>query len=72
MPDIDIDFCIKRRGEVIDYIAQIVIDVPQIITFGTMQSRAVIRTQSFQISLYQRLIVSQTNHNPDCTLFLML
>lgn len=45
MPDIDIDFCYERRGEVIDY----VIDkygadkVAQIITFGTMAARAVIR-----------------------------
>ena len=45
MPDIDIDFCIKRRGEVIDYIlAKYGQDcVSQIITFGTMQGRAVIR-----------------------------
>ena len=45
MPDIDIDFCYERRQEVIDY----VIDkygadhVAQIITFGTMSAKAVIR-----------------------------
>ncbi|MGI6004724.1 MAG: DNA polymerase III subunit alpha [Christensenellales bacterium] len=45
MPDIDIDFCYERRQEVIDY----VVDkygkdkVAQIITFGTMAARAVIR-----------------------------
>ncbi|OOB80083.1 MAG: DNA polymerase III subunit alpha [Epulopiscium sp. Nuni2H_MBin003] len=45
MPDIDIDFCYERRSEVIDY----VIDkygedrVAQIVTFGTMAARAVIR-----------------------------
>ena len=45
MPDIDIDFCYERRQEVIDY----VIDkygkecVSQIITFGTLQARGVIR-----------------------------
>ena len=45
MPDLDIDFCYERRQEVIDY----VIDkygtnrVSQIITFGTMAARAVIR-----------------------------
>mgnify|MGYP001156973599 FL=1 len=45
MPDIDIDFCIKRRGEVIDYILEKYGQdcVSQIITFGTMQGRAVIR-----------------------------
>ena len=45
MPDIDIDFCIKRRGEVIDYILQTYGQayVSQIITFGTMQARAVLR-----------------------------
>ncbi len=45
MPDIDIDFCIKRRSEVIDYIVDHYGQdcVSQIITFGTMQARAVIR-----------------------------
>ncbi|MEK9657813.1 MAG: DNA polymerase III subunit alpha [bacterium] len=45
MPDIDIDFCIRRRGEVIDYIVQTYGQerVAQIVTFGTMQSRAVVR-----------------------------
>jgi len=45
MPDVDIDFCIRRRGEVIEYIIQRYGQdcVSQIITFGTMQSRAVIR-----------------------------
>ncbi len=45
MPDVDIDFCIKRRGEVIQYIVQKYGQecVSQIITFGTMQARAVIR-----------------------------
>ncbi len=45
MPDFDLDFCYVRRGEVIDY----VIDkygadhVAQIITFGTMKAKAVVR-----------------------------
>jgi len=45
MPDIDIDFCYERRQEVIDYvIAKYGSDkVAQIITFGTMAARAVIR-----------------------------
>jgi DNA polymerase-3 subunit alpha len=45
MPDIDIDFCVERRGQVIDYIKSIYGDdsVTQIITFGKMQARGVIR-----------------------------
>jgi DNA polymerase-3 subunit alpha len=45
MPDIDVDFCYERRGEVIEYVrAKYGSDsVGQIITFGTMKSRAVIR-----------------------------
>lgn len=45
MPDIDIDFCIRRRGEVIDYVAQKygADHVAQIVTFGTMAARGAIR-----------------------------
>ena len=45
MPDIDIDFCFERRGEVIEYTRQKYGKdaVGQIITFGTMKCRAVIR-----------------------------
>ncbi|MBT3580892.1 DNA polymerase III subunit alpha [bacterium] len=45
MPDIDLDFCIKRRYEIIEYISQKYGNdhVSQIITFGTMASRGVIR-----------------------------
>lgn len=45
MPDFDIDFCYERRQEVIDYVAAKYGDghVSQIITFGTMAARAVIR-----------------------------
>src|SRR5688500_13809371 len=45
MPDIDVDFCYERRGEVIDYVRSKYgkDSVGQIITFGTMKSRAVIR-----------------------------
>lgn len=45
MPDIDVDFCYERRGEVIDYVAgKYGSDkVAQIITFGTMAARAAIR-----------------------------
>ena len=45
MPDIDIDFCYERRGRVIEYVREKYgrDSVGQIITFGTMKSRAVIR-----------------------------
>ncbi|HUP89990.1 MAG TPA: DNA polymerase III subunit alpha, partial [Longimicrobiales bacterium] len=45
MPDIDVDFCYERRGEVIEYVREKYgkDSVGQIITFGTMKSRAVIR-----------------------------
>ena len=45
MPDIDIDFCYERRGEVINYVREKYgqASVGQIITFGTMKARAVIR-----------------------------
>jgi DNA polymerase-3 subunit alpha len=45
LPDIDIDFCYERRQKVIDYVTNKYgqENVAQIITFGTMQARAVIR-----------------------------
>src|SRR5271154_386612 len=45
MPDIDIDFCINRRGEVINYVTQKYgrDNVAQIITFGTMAAKAAIK-----------------------------
>jgi DNA polymerase-3 subunit alpha len=44
-PDIDIDFCENRRGEVIDYVTKKYgrENVAQIITFGTMKAKAVVR-----------------------------
>ena len=45
MPDIDIDFCMNRRGEVIDYVTQKYgrEQVAQIITFNTMAAKAAIK-----------------------------
>lgn len=53
MPDIDIDFCYERRQEVIDYVVDKYGDdkVAQIITFGTMSARAVIRDVGRAIDL---------------------
>jgi DNA polymerase-3 subunit alpha len=45
MPDVDVDFCFERRGEVIEYVRQKYgrQSVCQIVTFGTMKSRAAIK-----------------------------
>jgi len=45
MPDFDVDFCMDRRDDVIDYVAQRYgrDRVSQIITFGTMAAKAVVR-----------------------------
>jgi DNA polymerase-3 subunit alpha len=45
LPDIDIDFCMNRRGAVIDYVTKKYgrENVSQIITFGTMAARGVIK-----------------------------
>jgi len=43
MPDVDIDICQDGRAKVIDYVRQKYGHVAQIITFGTMKARAVIR-----------------------------
>ncbi|MBL8959532.1 MAG: DNA polymerase III subunit alpha, partial [Gemmatimonadetes bacterium] len=45
MPDIDVDFCFERRGEVIEYVRDKYGKdaVGQIVTFGTMKSRAAIK-----------------------------
>ncbi|MGB8168418.1 MAG: DNA polymerase III subunit alpha, partial [Chthoniobacteraceae bacterium] len=44
-PDIDVDFCVNRRGEVIDYVRNKYGDraVSQIVTFGTMGAKSVVR-----------------------------
>jgi len=45
MPDIDIDFCMRRRGEVIEYVRHTYGEksVAQIITFGTMAAKAALK-----------------------------
>jgi len=45
MPDIDVDFCFERRQEVIDYVVRKYgkEQVVQIVTFGTLQARGVLR-----------------------------
>lgn len=53
MPDIDIDFCIERRGEVIDYVKHKYGEdnVSQIITFGTMKAKAAVRDVARALNL---------------------
>src|SRR5574338_139734 len=45
MPDIDVDFCFERRGEIIEYVRQRYgrESVGQIITFGTLKARAALK-----------------------------
>src|SRR6476620_3200516 len=45
MPDVDVDFCFERRGEVIEYVRQRYgrSSVGQIVTFGTMKARAAVK-----------------------------
>ncbi len=45
MPDIDVDFCVERRDEVINYVKEKygIYNVAQVITFGTMAAKAVVR-----------------------------
>ncbi|MBB4097634.1 DNA polymerase III subunit alpha [Sphingomonas kyeonggiensis] len=71
MPDFDIDFCETRRGEVIRYVQQKYGSdhVAQIITFGTMKARAVIKSvgRVLQMSYGQvdRLAKQIPNHPTD-------
>ena len=53
MPDIDIDFCIRRRQEVIDYVTQKygADHVAQIVTFGTLKARAAVRDVARALSI---------------------
>ena len=53
MPDIDMDFCVRRRGEVIDYVNRKygADHVAQIVTFGTMAARMAIRDVGRALSI---------------------
>ena len=57
MPDIDIDFCMRRRGEVIDYVTRKYgrDNVAQIITFGTMAAKAAVKDvgRAMDIALWE-------------------
>ena len=64
MPDIDIDFCVERRDEVIEYVRRKYgrKNVAQIITFGKMLSRSVIRdvARVLKIPLQQSDAIAKT------------
>ncbi len=74
LPDIDIDFCYERRQEVIDYVTRKYgrENVAQIITFGTMQARAVVRDvgrvmglEYAEVDRIAKLIPPNDPTNPD-------
>ncbi len=71
MPDFDIDFCETRRGEVIDYVQQKYgrEQVAQIITFGRMKARAVLkdvgRVLQMPYGQIERLAKMVPNHPTD-------
>jgi DNA polymerase-3 subunit alpha len=56
MPDIDVDFCMDRRLEVLDYVSDKYgkWNVAQIITFGSMKARAVVRDVGRVLSIPYR------------------
>ena len=53
MPDIDVDFCVNRRAEVIDYVKRVYGEdhVAQIVTFGTMAARNAVRDAGRALSV---------------------
>jgi DNA polymerase III subunit alpha len=73
MPDIDVDFCMNNRGRVIEYVRQKYgkENVAQIITFGTMAARSVVRDVGRVLGLPYGLVdkVAKTiPAGPDVTL----
>ncbi|CCY71713.1 dNA polymerase III alpha subunit [Clostridium sp. CAG:921] len=73
MPDFDVDICYERRKEVIDYVTRKYGSdhVAQIITFGTMAARAVVRDSARALDIsYQKAdkIAKLIPHNLDITL----
>src|SRR6188474_89639 len=77
LPDIDVDFCERRRGEVIDYVTRKYgrENVAQIITFGTMKAKAVVRDVGRALDMpYADVnnIAKQIPHQLDITLDMAL
>lgn len=67
MPDIDIDFCYERRGEVIDYVVEKYGKdcVTQIVTFGTLAARGVIRDVGRVMDLPYSMCDTIAKHIPN-------
>jgi DNA polymerase-3 subunit alpha len=67
MPDIDVDFCRDRREEVIRYVIDKYGDdhVSQIITFGTLSAKAVIKDVARVLGIDFQLINALSKHLPD-------
>ena len=67
MPDIDIDFCYERRHEVIDYVIEKYgrDNVAQIVTFGTLAARGVIRDVGRALGTSPAAIARITKLLPD-------
>ncbi|MCS6972127.1 MAG: DNA polymerase III subunit alpha, partial [Leptospiraceae bacterium] len=67
MPDIDVDFCRDRREEVIRYVVQKYGEshVSQIITFGTLSARAVIKDVARVLGVDFQSINALSKHLPD-------
>jgi DNA polymerase-3 subunit alpha len=68
MPDIDIDFCFERRGEILQYVKEKYGEnnVAQIITFGTMKARAAVRdvARVLQVPLAEADHIAKLIPNP--------
>ena len=72
MPDIDIDFCIRRRQEVIEYVQNKygADHVAQIVTFGTMAARGAIRDVGRALNIPYAdvdVVAKQVPSGPGCT-----
>lgn len=67
MPDIDIDFCYERRHEVIDYVIKKYgkDNVAQIVTFGTLAARGVIRDVGRALGVSASTVARITKLLPD-------
>lgn len=67
MPDIDIDFCYERRGEVIDYVIRKygADKVTQIVTFGTMKARQAIKDTGRALNMPYNFVESVAKQIPE-------
>ncbi len=66
MPDIDIDFCVERRQEVLDYLIKKYgnSSVSQIITFGTLAAKAAVKDVGRVLEIPYAIVESVSKHFP--------